>query len=56
MGEHGEVTVKVIKKKEKGKVAVTKVPMATPVVTDESTPAQGMRKRRHSRDDREQED
>ena len=48
MGEHGEVTVKVVKKKEKGKIAVTKVPVTTQGEFDEATPAQGLRKRRHS--------
>ena len=48
MGEHGEVTVKVVKKKEKGKIAVTKVPVTTQGEVDESTPAQGLRKRRRS--------
>ena len=47
-GEHGEVTVKVVKKKEKGKIAVTKVPVTTQGEVDESTPAQGLRKRRRS--------
>ena len=56
IGEHGEVTVKVVKKKEKGKVAVTKVPTAAPGQIDESTPAQGTRKRRRSRDEKEEED
>ena len=56
MGKHGEVTVKVVKKKEKGKVAVTKVPTGALVATDESTPAQSMRKRRCSREEKEQED
>ena len=48
MGEHGEVTVKVVKKKEKGKIAVTKVPVTTQGEFDKSTPAQGLRKRRRS--------
>ena len=48
MGEHGEVTVKVVKKKEKGKIAVTKVPVTTQGEFDEATPAQGLRKRRRS--------
>ena len=57
MGEHGEITVKVVKKKEKGKVAVTKVPVAAQGEWDESTPAQGLRKRRRSsKDDKEGED
>ena len=57
-GEHGEVTVKVVKKKkEKGKVAVTKVPIVVSGEIDESTPVQGLRKRRcSSRDDDEKED
>ena len=50
-GEHGELTVKVSKNKEqKGKIAVTKVPMGTGEELDESTPAQGMRKRRKSQE------
>ena len=48
MGEHGEVTVKVVKKKEKGKIAVTKMPVAPQGEVDEATPAQGLRKRRRS--------
>ena len=57
VGEHGEVTVKVVKKKEKGKVAVTKVPTVVQGEWDESTPAQGVRKRRcSSKDDKEEED
>ena len=48
MGEHGEVTVKVVKKKEKGKIAVTKVPATTQGDLDKTTPAQGIRKRRRS--------
>ena len=56
IGEHGEVTVKVVKKKEKGKVAVTKVPTAAPAEIDESTPAQSTRKRRHSKHDEQEED
>ena len=48
MGEHGEMTVKVVKKKEKGKIAVTKVPVTTQEEIDEGTPAQGLRKRRRS--------
>ena len=56
MGEHGEVTVKVVKKKEKGKIAVTKVPATTQGDWDESTPAQGVRKRRRSsKEDKEEE-
>ena len=56
VGEHGEVTVKVVKKKEKGKVAVTKIPVATQGEVDESTPAQGVRKRRRSSEkDKEEE-
>ena len=57
MGEHGEVTVKVVKKKEKGKIAVTKVPAMTQGDWEESTPAQGVRKRRRSsKEDKEEED
>ena len=48
MGEHGEVTVKVVKKKEKGKIAVTKVPVTTQGEFDEATLAQGLRKHRRS--------
>ena len=48
MGEHGEMTVKVVKKKEKGKIAVTKVPTSTQEEIDDATPAQGLRKRRRS--------
>ena len=56
MGEHGEVTVKVVKKKEKGKIAVTKVPVTTQEDVDESTPSQGVRKRRRSsKEDKEEE-
>ena len=56
MGEHGEVTVKVVKKKEKGKIAVTKVPATTQGDVDESTPSQGVRKRRRSsKEDKEEE-
>ena len=57
MGEHGEMTVKVVKKKEKGKIAVTKVPATTQGEWDEATPAQGIRKRRRSsKEDKEDED
>ena len=54
MGEHGEVTVKVVKKKEKDKTAVTKIPTGVQGDVDESTPAQGVRKRRHSSKDEEE--
>ena len=56
VGEHGEVTVKVVKKKEKGKVAVTKVPTGVQGEIDESTPAQGVRKRRRSSEKDKEED
>ena len=56
VGEHGEVTVKVVKKKEKGKSAVTKVPTEVQGEVDKSTPAQGLRKcRRSSKDEKEEE-
>ena len=56
VGEHGEVMVKVVKKKEKGKMAVTKVPTAAQGEVDDSTPAQGVRKcRRSSKDENEEE-
>ena len=56
VGEHGEVTVKVVKKKEKGKVAVTKLPTGVQGEIDESTPAQGVRKRKRSGKDEKEED
>ena len=47
--EHGEVVVKVSKKKkDKGKTTVTKVPATVMADIDDSTPAEGLRKRRCS--------
>ena len=56
VGEHGEVTVKVVKKKEKGKSAVTKIPTGVQGEVDESMPAQGLRKRRRSGKDEKEEE
>ena len=47
--EHGEVMVKVSKKKkDKGKTIVTKTPAAATADVDDSTPAERLRKRRRS--------
>ena len=48
-GKHREAVVKVSKKKgEKGKTTVTKVSTTGTADYDESTPAEGLRKRRRS--------
>ena len=44
VGEHGEVTVKVVKKKEKGKVAVTKIPTGAQGEVDENHTSTGSEK------------
>ena len=48
-GEHGEVVVKVSKKKhDKGKVTVARVHTTTAAEVNDSTPAEGLHKRRRS--------